>query len=37
MSSITGIEGLDPTLEIIKYTKKSPSQIKSRLFVDGFN
>ena len=29
MSAITGIEGLNPTLNIIKYTKKLPLQTKS--------
>ena len=35
MSSITGLEGLKPTLEIIKFTKKLQLQIKSQSFVVG--
>ena len=35
MSAISGIEGLKPTLDIIKHTKKSQLPIKSQLFVDG--
>ena len=36
MNSIVGLDGLDPTLKIIKFTKNIAMQIKSQLFVDGF-
>ena len=35
MSAISGIEGLKPTLDIIKHTKKIAIANKSQLFVDG--
>ena len=35
MSAITGIDGLYPTLECIKFTKKIAIANKDRLFVDG--
>ena len=35
MSSITGLDGLSPTLKIIKFTKIIAIANKSQLFVDG--
>ena len=35
MSSISGLEGLRPTFDIIKHTKKLQLQIKNQLFVLG--
>ena len=35
MSSIVGLDGLDPTIKIIKHTKKLQLLIKSQLFVHG--
>ena len=35
MSAISGLDGLEPTLKIIKFTKKSQLQIKSQSFVVG--
>ena len=35
MCSISGIEGLKPTIEIIKYTNKITIANKSQLYVDG--
>ena len=35
MSSIVGLEGLSPTVGIIKYTKKLLSLIKKQLYALG--
>ena len=36
LNAISGLVGLKPTIEIIKFTKKiGQLQIKSQLFVDG--
>ena len=35
MSSIVGLDGLDPTIKIIKHTKKIAIANKSQLFVHG--
>ena len=35
MSSITGIDGLQPTIQSIKYTKKIAIANKGQLYVDG--
>ena len=35
MSSISGIDGLEPTIKIIKHTQKIAIANKSQLFVDG--
>ena len=35
MSSITGLAGLEPTINLIKHTKKIAIANKSPLFVDG--
>ena len=35
MSSIVGVQGLEPTYNIIKFTKISLLLTKRQLFVDG--
>ena len=35
MSAIVGLEGLEPTLKIIQYTKSIAIANKGQLYVDG--